>query len=58
MGGLFYLPKAFDKVDHKILHKVEFHGVRGFALEWFRNYLLNDRKQFISYKGVESECRI
>ena len=58
VAGLFLdLSKAFDTVDHKILlDKLHHYGIRGLALQWFRNYLDN-RKQFTHANGHSSSLK-
>ena len=55
--GIFIdLAKAFDTVNHAILlAKLSFYGIRGLSYQWFASYL-NNRKQYVSLDGVESQC--
>ena len=47
--------KAVDTIDDAaLLNKLEFFGIRGIALEWFRDYL-RERKQYVSYNGIQSK---
>lgn len=54
IGVFMDLSKAFDTMNHNILlQKLTHYGIRGTALKWFNNYLVN-RKQFVSFQSVNS----
>ena len=54
VGMFLDLYKAFDTVNHSILiGRLEHYGIRGIALEWFKNYLTN-RSQIVKYNNVLS----
>ena len=56
VSGVFIdLQKAFDTVDRNILfEKIHHYNIRGIVHHWFKSYLEN-RKQFVSVSGMESE---
>ena len=54
LGYFWTYPKAFDTVDHSIaLSKLEHYGIRGLALEWFKNYL-TERYQIVRFQDIIS----
>ena len=56
LGVFIDLSKAFGTVDYQILiKKLQYYGIDGTALKWFKSYLSNI-KQYISSQDVPENC--
>ena len=55
---LLDISKAFDTVDHAILiHKLDYIGIRGKALQWITSYLGN-RTQIVKLNNAKSDSLV
>ena len=59
VGGIFCdLSQAFNCVNHQILlTKLNFYGIQGITIDWFRSYLIN-RKQKVEIKSPNSTHKL
>ena len=49
--------QGLDTINHNImLSELEYYGIRGKALEWFKSYLAS-RRQYVDYRGTHSEIK-
>ena len=57
--GILDFAKAFDKVPHlRLLHKLEFYGIRGCLLNWIKSFLTNRTQQVVVEDSVSSSCEV
>ena len=55
IGVFLDLSKAFDTVNHSLLlQKIEYYGIRGIVLDWFKNYITK-RYQCVRYNNKVSD---
>ena len=51
--------KAFDKVNHKkLLYKLQKYGIRGFILEWIKDFLSGRQQRVVLGDSCSSWCRV
>ena len=57
--GILDFAKAFDKVPHlRLLHKLEYYGIRGYLLDWIGSFLTNRSQQVVIEGSTSSSCEV